>query len=45
MQAVIFDIDGTLLPSAAVDNDLYKEAVRSVLRDAHTTVTDPGIEE
>jgi FMN phosphatase YigB (HAD superfamily) len=35
MQAVIFDIDGTLLRSAAVDDDLYKEAVRSVLRDAH----------
>ncbi len=34
MQAVIFDIDGTLLRSAAVDDDLYKEAVRSVLRDA-----------
>lgn len=35
MKAVIFDIDGTLLQSAAVDEDLYKDAVRSVLQDAH----------
>lgn len=34
MDAVIFDIDGTLLQSAAVDDDLYNEAVRSVITDA-----------
>ncbi len=34
MHAVVFDIDGTLLQSAAVDDVLYKNAVRSVLRDA-----------
>lgn len=31
MHAVIFDIDGTLLESAAVDDDLYRQAVTSVL--------------
>ncbi len=31
MHAVIFDIDGTLLHSAAVDDALYRQAVRSVL--------------
>jgi len=30
MNAVIFDIDGTLLQSASVDDDLYKMAVRAV---------------
>lgn len=35
MHAVIFDIDGTLLQSAAVDDDLYQQAVRHVLPDAH----------
>lgn len=34
MHAVVFDIDGTLLRSAAVDDALYKDAVRSVLGDA-----------
>lgn len=33
MHAVVFDIDGTLLESAAVDDALYKGAVRSVLGD------------
>lgn len=31
MHAVIFDIDGTLVQSAAVDDALYKESVTSVL--------------
>ncbi len=31
MHAVIFDIDGTLLESAAVDDDLYRSALRRVL--------------
>lgn len=31
MHAVIFDIDGTLLRSAAVDDALYRQAVRDVL--------------
>ncbi len=31
MHAVIFDIDGTLLQSASIDDDLYKESVHSVL--------------
>lgn len=51
MHAVIFDIDGTLLESAAVDDALYKEAVVSVLgnvrfRDSladYDFVTDSGI--
>jgi len=51
MDAVIFDIDGTLLHSAAVDDALYREAVRTVLGDVHLrpslhdypTVTDTGI--
>jgi FMN phosphatase YigB (HAD superfamily) len=34
IHAVIFDIDGTLLQSAAVDDALYQSAVRSVLGDA-----------
>jgi FMN phosphatase YigB (HAD superfamily) len=33
MHAVVFDIDGTLLQSAAVDDALYKDAVRSILGD------------
>lgn len=42
MDAVIFDIDGTLLQSAAVDDDLYNEAVRTVIHDAkiRPTLTD-----
>ena len=51
MHAVIFDIDGTLLESAAVDDALYREAVRRVLGDvqlrpsihAYDYVTDAGI--
>lgn len=31
MHATVFDIDGTLLQSAGVDDELYKDAVRSVL--------------
>ena len=31
MHAVVFDIDGTILQSAAVDDELYKDAVLSVL--------------
>lgn len=31
MHAVIFDIDGTLVQSAAVDDQLYRESVTSVL--------------
>lgn len=51
MRAVIFDIDGTLLQSAAVDDDLYRAAVdavigpvqfRSSLSD-YDFVTDSGI--
>ena len=51
MQAVIFDIDGTLLHSAAVDDALYREAVRRVLGEvqlrpslhAYDYVTDTGV--
>ena len=51
MHAVIFDIDGTLLRSAAVDDDLYRRAVLSVLGDvqfrssleAYDYVSDAGI--
>ncbi len=51
MHAVIFDIDGTLLQSASVDDALYKEAIVSVLgnirfRPSFTDydyVTDSGI--
>lgn len=51
MHAVIFDIDGTLLDSCAVDNALYVEAIRCVLgpvciRNAwqdYPRVTDTGI--
>ena len=51
MHAVVFDIDGTLLQSAGVDDDLYKDAVRSVIPDAqirpalsdYTYVSDSGI--
>lgn len=51
MHAVIFDIDGTLLHSAAVDDALYREAVRRVLGQvqlrpslhAYDSVTDAGI--
>ena len=34
MHATVFDIDGTLLQSAGVDDELYKDAVRSVIRGA-----------
>lgn len=42
MRAVIFDIDGTLLQSAAVDDDLYRLAVCDVLGpvDFRQTLTD-----
>jgi FMN phosphatase YigB (HAD superfamily) len=51
MHAIIFDIDGTLLQSAAVDDALYREAVRRVLGEvqlrpslhAYDYVTDTGI--
>ena len=51
MHAVIFDIDGTLLESASVDDTLYREAVVSVLGDVrfrvsladYDYVTDSGI--
>ncbi len=51
MHAVIFDIDGTLLHSAAVDDALYRQAVRQVLGDVqfrptlhdYDFVTDTGI--
>ena len=39
MQAVIFDIDGTLLHSAAVDDALYRQAVRNVLGEVHLRAT------
>ena len=49
--AVVFDVDGTLLQSATVDDDLYRQAVHDVLgpiryRDSLTDykfVTDAGI--
>jgi beta-phosphoglucomutase-like phosphatase (HAD superfamily) len=51
MNAVIFDIDGTLLHSAAVDDALYRRAVHAVLGDVqlrptlhdYPFVTDTGI--
>ena len=51
MHAVIFDIDGTLLHSAAVDDALYRQAVSDVLGDVrlrptlhdYEYVTDTGI--
>ena len=51
MHAVIFDIDGTLLHSAEVDDALYRQAVHSVLGDVqlratlddYPYVTDTGI--
>jgi beta-phosphoglucomutase-like phosphatase (HAD superfamily) len=51
MHAVIFDIDGTLLQSAAVDDALYREAVQAVLGEVrlrptlhdYPFVTDTGI--
>lgn len=51
MHAIIFDIDGTLLDSAAVDDALYREAVCKVLGDVrfreslsdYDYVTDSGI--
>ena len=51
MHATIFDIDGTLLQSAAVDDALYREAVSAVLGPvrlrpalhAYDYVTDTGI--
>ncbi len=49
--AVLFDIDGTLLHSAAVDDALYREAVRRILGDVrlrtslhdYKAVTDTGV--
>jgi FMN phosphatase YigB (HAD superfamily) len=49
--AVIFDIDGTLLHSAGVDDAIYRQAVRTVLGDVHLRptlhdyehITDTGI--
>lgn len=51
MHATIFDIDGTLLQSAAVDDALYREAVSAVLGPvqlrsslhAYDYVTDTGV--
>ncbi len=51
MRAVLFDIDGTLLHSAAVDDALYRDAVRIVLGDVRVRpaldeyqfVTDTGV--
>ena len=51
MHAIIFDIDGTLLHSAAVDDALYREAVKAVLGDVrlrqslhdYDFVTDTGV--
>lgn len=51
MHAVVFDIDGTLLQSALVDDALYREAVRAVLGSVqfrpsladYTHVSDAGI--
>ena len=51
MHAVIFDIDGTLINSASIDDALYREAVRRVLGEvqlrpslhAYDYVTDTGI--
>ena len=51
MHAVLFDIDGTLLHSAAVDDALYREAVRQVLGDVklratlhdYEAITDTGV--
>lgn len=51
MKAIIFDIDGTLLHSAAVDDALYREAVQIVLGNVrlrpalhdYPFVTDTGI--
>ena len=51
MNAVIFDIDGTLLHSAAIDDALYRKAVQAVLGDVqlrptlhdYPFVTDTGI--
>ena len=39
MRAVLFDIDGTLLHSAAVDDALYREAVRVVLGEVQLRAT------
>ena len=49
--AVIFDIDGTLLHSAEIDDALYRQSVRDVLGDVrlrptladYEYVTDSGI--
>ena len=35
MRAVIFDIDGTLLQSVAVDDDIYRDSVRAVISNAN----------
>ena len=39
MDAIIFDIDGTLLHSAAVDDALYRQAVADVLGDVRLRTT------
>ena len=49
--AVLFDIDGTLLQSAAIDDALYREAVRQTLGDVrlrpslhdYQAITDTGV--
>ena len=51
MHAVVFDIDGTLLQSAAVDDALFREAVRRVIGEVllrptlhdYDFITDAGI--
>lgn len=51
MHAILFDIDGTLLESTAVDAQLYEESVRTVLGDVrlrpdwndYVHVTDSGL--
>ena len=51
MHAVVFDIDGTLLQSADIDDALYRQAVRTVLGDVrfrptladYTHVSDSGV--
>ncbi len=51
MHAIIFDIDGTLLHSAAIDDALYREAVKAVFGDVrlrpslhdYDFVTDAGV--
>jgi phosphoglycolate phosphatase-like HAD superfamily hydrolase len=51
MHAIVFDLDGTLLQSAEVDDTLYRDSVRTVLGDVrfrscpaeYDYVTDSGI--